>query len=724
MQAQSVREQSICGGRPKKAHDSQRLVLAGDSVPGHRPHGLMLGPDGRTVQQSIGRAAALVLLAALAACTGGDRPAPSAVFADDNVYGPTAPAGATQLTPDEFEAKVNDGTLTLDTAKDRASLQVKQDGREAQDRALLAGLPDKSQALIAMLAPKTGLKSAPGGEYLVDVPLPDGSTKTIVTLGDAQDVRMFVSAYQGSSDHDTLVTVYGQAFQALDPSQQGNLPSPAALAGKATGEVQAALAALDATLSSLSGLDLVQPAPAILRVAPQVIVVHDGGANAGNGSDSSGDCAALSLNGLRGRLNWPLKSFLTPVKNQASRGTCWAFAAIGYLEARERVVRDVSVNLSEQYFVNVEKRDAIADIDFFGEGDLTFTALDKFAVRHLAVAPEDAWTYNPSYGRALNPDGSFNGGNGVCLRDRNPDVPYTGPCSESIHQSPTSCTSLRSSIFCGYERVDYVGASTVGADSAWPFWANLAGLELPVGVVRGLLASGQPVIASLDVHPGFGNPNAGTADRGYVTDFTDHSRGGHIVLIVGFVPDASATFAPAVAGGTGGGFFVIRNSWGCDYGDGGYAYVPVSYARRFFTSLTATSMTSERSAAWMTNLNALRGPHPSGANIAAPADNTTVNAVSGPGPDYFATIGLSGNANNSDGSGIPGSQLRWSFVNTADSVRHEIGVGAVQTVNLVNGAFGTTRHFVITMEVLDASAGLPIPTLTRTARVNVAGPPN
>src|SRR5712672_1987454 len=112
-----------------------------------------------------------LLAAALTACTGGGGPAPSSVFTDDNVYGPTAPAGATQLTPDEFEAKVKDGTLTLDTAKDHAALQAKQDAREAQDRALLAGLPDKSPSLTSMLGPKTGLKSAPGGEYLVDVPL-------------------------------------------------------------------------------------------------------------------------------------------------------------------------------------------------------------------------------------------------------------------------------------------------------------------------------------------------------------------------------------------------------------------------------------------------------------------------------------------------------------------------------------------------------------------------
>ncbi|HEX2864930.1 MAG TPA: C1 family peptidase, partial [Deinococcales bacterium] len=448
--------------------------------------------------------------------------------------------------------------------------------------------------------------------------------------------------------------------------------------------------------------------------------------NAGNGRDMSGDCSALSPNGLFGRLNWPLKAFLTPVKDQASRGTCWAFASIGYLETRERVVNNVTLNLSEQYFNNVEKRDAVLDIDFFGEGDLPFTALNKFAGRHLAVAPETAYTYNPSNGRARKADGSFDGGNGVCIRDGSPDVAYSGPCSESIHQSPTSCASLRSSIFCGYERVDYSGSSTVQADQAWPFWANLAGLggELPVGVVRGLVATGQPVIASLDVHPGFKNPNAGTANRGYVTDFTDHNSGGHVVLIVGFVPDSAATFAPAVAGGTGGGFFIVRNSWGCDYGDGGYVYVPVSYARRFFTTLTATSMTSARSSAWTANLNALRGVTPSGANISAPLDNASVNAVSGPGPDYYATVAYSGNANNSDGSAIETSRLRWSYEYTGDGVRHELGTGASGSVNLVNGNFGTVKVYLIRLEVLDAPGGVPILALTRTARVNVAGPPS
>ena len=553
----------------------------------------------------------------------------------------------------------------------------------------------------------------------------DGQTSQVVTLGQAATFRNAVAAYQGSRQPENLRQAYAAALAPLDEATRAKLPAPQTLSGQPLAQVQQAFVALDALLTAQPNLDIVVAQASGQPFKPQNVVIRDGGANAGNGSDMSGVCGNYAPNGFFARLNWPLKLFITPVKDQGQRGTCWAFASTGYLETRERVVSDHEVNLSEQYLVNVHKRDAFADIDFFGEGDLPFGALNTFADRRLPVAPESAWTYNPSSSRAFTAGGSADGERGVCNG-------YSGPCSESTHQSPTACASLRVDfIFCGYERVDYSGLSGVNSDHAYPFWFNALGLggPLPVGIVRGLLVNGQPVIASFDVHPGFDNPNRSTDDRGYVTDFTDRSRGGHIALIVGFIPDEFSQTAPSVPGGSGGGFFVIKNSWGCDFADSGYVYVPVRYAQRFFTSLTATNMPSTRGLNWTRNISALRQqPDLSSARILTPESGATFSVDAGNSPNYYKDVTLTGRATDTAGNPVPASRLRWSFTDIVagtpvPSTRTLAGFGLTVMVRLVNPVRNSGRRLQIDLEVLNA-AGAVLPPLIRHALITVYGAPD
>ena len=66
------------------------------------------------------------------------------------------------------------------------------------------------------------------------------------------------------------------------------------------------------------------------------------------------------------RFWFPLKSFVSPIKKQANRGLCWAFAAIGAVESRERVQNNNRVDLSEQFLVNKVKQDW--DDDDYNDG--------------------------------------------------------------------------------------------------------------------------------------------------------------------------------------------------------------------------------------------------------------------------------------------------------------------------------------------------------------------
>jgi C1A family cysteine protease len=58
------------------------------------------------------------------------------------------------------------------------------------------------------------------------------------------------------------------------------------------------------------------------------------------------------------------------------------------------------------------------------------------------------------------------------------------------------------------------------------------------------------------------------------------SLGGHAVHLVGYIDNSALAANPATASappGAGGGYFLVKNSWGTCAGDVGYYYVPVTY---------------------------------------------------------------------------------------------------------------------------------------------------
>ena len=82
---------------------------------------------------------------------------------------------------------------------------------------------------------------------------------------------------------------------------------------------------------------------------------------------------------------------------------------------------------------------------------------------------------------------------------------------------------------------------------------------------RTWLAGSGPILTRLDVDATW---DAATATKGKLSTYkSSTARGGHAVALVGYTP-------------TG---FVVRNSWGTSWGDGGYAYASNAYAAKAFT---------------------------------------------------------------------------------------------------------------------------------------------
>ena len=67
--------------------------------------------------------------------------------------------------------------------------------------------------------------------------------------------------------------------------------------------------------------------------------------------DSLPEVSTQELTALPGIWDWRTQGKLTPVKNQGNAGTCWAFATLGSLESRIKIIDDQTFDLSEQNLI-------------------------------------------------------------------------------------------------------------------------------------------------------------------------------------------------------------------------------------------------------------------------------------------------------------------------------------------------------------------------------------
>jgi hypothetical protein len=82
---------------------------------------------------------------------------------------------------------------------------------------------------------------------------------------------------------------------------------------------------------------------------------------------------------------------------------------------------------------------------------------------------------------------------------------------------------------------------------------------------RSWLATKGPILTRLDVDATW---DRATESDGNLDEYQpDTTRGGHAVALVGYRPDR----------------FIVRNSWGTGWGDGGFGYASLAYAQEAFT---------------------------------------------------------------------------------------------------------------------------------------------
>lgn len=117
------------------------------------------------------------------------------------------------------------------------------------------------------------------------------------------------------------------------------------------------------------------------------------------------------------------------------------------------------------------------------------------------------------------------------------------------------------------------GAAGLFAGEVGTFYATAAKLRISAyfnlgrnpGDWREWLATKGPILTRLDVDRTWDEATRNDGELDVYKPAT--ARGGHAVALVGYTPDR----------------FIVRNSWGADWGDRGFAYASVEYAESAFT---------------------------------------------------------------------------------------------------------------------------------------------
>lgn len=552
----------------------------------------------------------------LSACGGGGTPAGPAdplppsgtVFTPEHAWSGTLPQDAEMLDADEFQRRVLNGEVVLvgdHSASEQQALSAEQFQR---DRNVLEAIPASGrtpaiQNLLDQAAQPGDPLAEP--EFVFNRAAP-GTTGTATLVSLASSFRNAVTGLERSQSLENALSAYQTAYQNAPADLVQELPTPERLQGQPLADIVAARDRLEGVLSQVD-LEQARPEAGAGRGSLTANDVSGGvPVKAGTGSDGAA-CGPRSVNGIYTNFWWPLKRFITPVRNQGRRGTCWTFAGVAALESREMVVNDKTLNLSEQFLAHREK--LLWARDDLHDGDSPWSMLSN-AVKHAATIPPEAyWTYNPAPNRPNNafqaddPATAANEqveGTPASYKDACKEYAPTGTCSESSHQSPLVCTKFPLiGQFCGYAAVQS-SPTGVSANALVTLWSDYhdpktATPVFPLATLKTLLRGGVAVVARLQVNSTF---NAGK--DGFLTSTSEaFGGGGHFVLIVGYVSNATlASRLPNAPKGAGGGYFIVKNSWGCDDADGGFRYVPVDYVKKYFTDLGYLDMPTTRSDRW------------------------------------------------------------------------------------------------------------------------------
>ncbi len=474
------------------------------------------------------------------------------------------PSGALLVDDEEFERYRQSGWL-IPVPPDMQETRQREALRDQQAKAVVddfvAEHPEFEKRFY--FEPPDHVTRLDDGNYVTTLP----GGKQVVLTGQRQLLRDAAATIRAMNDRENRLETLVDLYPLMPPDCKDIIPPQENWQNMSASELAAAADKLtDCWADSLqpNGEELVTIAGA---ESPPVISDES---SEQIYSDSSDDCYAnpndpssyLKPEGLTDYTKNYLFKYLSPVRDQGRRGTCVTFATASAME--QWIARHYGrrTNLSEQAIYVLGK--AILYGEWYEDGLPTVDFLEDVRDLGWALPFEPVWPYN----RALKRPKGDTAFHNVCA---DYDFPI---CSETSHETVVICNK-KYPIFCDYWTAGYYNGYSV---------PNIRVIEDfeddDMNEALAYISAGHSVVLSVTVTQAF--KDLKSIDFVAGENDTSSELGGHAVHAV-----AVGGLFPSMK------YVLIKNSWGCGWGDRGFAWVPVKWIQEHFRSIVLVSANRE-----------------------------------------------------------------------------------------------------------------------------------
>lgn len=268
------------------------------------------------------------------------------------------------------------------------------------------------------------------------------------------------------------------------------------------------------------------------------------------------------IDSLPSQVDWSKAGVTTPVKNQGMCGSCWAFASTAVLESHLALQTGTLMELSVQQLVSCAPNPNHCGGDGGCEGSTSILAFDHVIQHGMLSEWEYGYhSYNPngeetcplhvkSY--TINQRNDKNGGNA----EEDHDITNAGNFLRSNQRQTILISPMILPDTEQHNTTGFYKGAVMGIEG----WVSLPRNDY-VAVMNALVKLG-PLAVSVACHPWFSYhsgvfPGANFSATDAPASDTDVN---HMVVLEGYGTDEV----------TGEDFWLVRNSWGPKWGEGGY----------------------------------------------------------------------------------------------------------------------------------------------------------